>query len=100
MSINGVFFFFLFTNLNIAISHITIKPNLSFQEKIHNAKDRITDLIRENTDKLDQLSMLLGEKKTYEKALDARQKNLVRIKHSRESFFEIFLFMPENIIIH
>lgn len=49
------------------------------QDKIGSAKDNITDLIKENTNKLDQLNMLLGEKKEYEKELDSRQKNLVTI---------------------
>lgn len=41
------------------------------------AKDDMTSLIRQNTAVLNQLTMLYGEKKHYEKDLDARQKNLV-----------------------
>ncbi|XP_064651335.1 cilia- and flagella-associated protein 44-like isoform X2 [Lineus longissimus] len=47
-----------------------------WEEKIERRKDRITDLIRENTNRLEQLNMLLGEKKDYEGELDSRQKNL------------------------
>ncbi|KAI0234101.1 Cilia- and flagella-associated protein 44, partial [Lamellibrachia satsuma] len=43
---------------------------------IEDAKDEITRLIQENTDKLDQMNMLIVEKKSYEKDLDARQKAL------------------------
>jgi hypothetical protein len=49
------------------------------QDKIARRKDRITDLIRENTNRLEQLNMLLGEKKDYEGELDSRQKNLVSV---------------------
>ena len=41
------------------------------------ARDFITQLIRENTQRLDQLNMLLCERKDLEVALDSRQKNLV-----------------------
>ncbi|XP_074652110.1 cilia- and flagella-associated protein 44-like isoform X2 [Tubulanus polymorphus] len=47
-----------------------------WEDKIGVKKDRITDLIRENTNRLEQLNMLLGEKKDYEGELDSRQKNL------------------------
>ena len=47
------------------------------QDKIRLAKDQITSMIRENTNRLDQLNMLLGEQKDFEKQLDSRQKNLV-----------------------
>ncbi len=51
-----------------------------FQEKISDSKDHITELIRENTNRLDQLNMLLGEKRDYETQLDSRQKNLVSLQ--------------------
>ena len=50
-----------------------------FQEKIVDSKDVITNLIRDNTQLLDQLNMLLGQKKEFQVSLDARQKNLVSI---------------------
>ena len=65
-----------------------------FQEKITEAKDRITELIRENTNRLDQLNMLLGEKRGYEKALDSRQKDLVSwdaIKNNTTTCMDIAL---------
>ena len=47
------------------------------QAKLQEKKEEITDLIRENTRRLQQLNMLLGERKTFEHSLDSRQKNLV-----------------------
>ena len=52
-----------------------------FQTYIEDAKDEITKLIQENTEKLDQMNMLIVEKKSYEKDLNARQKSLVRLDH-------------------
>lgn len=49
------------------------------QERIQAAKDRITELIRENTRLLEQYNVLSNEKKGYEVDLDYRQKNLVII---------------------
>ncbi|XP_048254045.1 cilia- and flagella-associated protein 44-like isoform X2 [Haliotis rufescens] len=39
-------------------------------------RSRITDLIRDNTNRLEQLNMLMMEKKDLEASLDSRQKNL------------------------
>jgi hypothetical protein len=47
------------------------------QDRIYEHKDQITALVRENTNRLDQLNMLLGERKDFEGQLDSRQKNLV-----------------------
>ena len=54
---------------------------LLIQTYIEDAKDEITKLIQENTEKLDQMNMLIVEKKSYEKDLNARQKSLVRLTH-------------------
>ncbi|XP_078590601.1 cilia- and flagella-associated protein 44-like isoform X5 [Branchiostoma floridae x Branchiostoma japonicum] len=45
-------------------------------ERVQMERDRITELTRNNTQLLDQLNLLLGERKELETALDARQKNL------------------------
>ena len=50
---------------------------ICLQDRIAAAKDDITERIRENTNRLDQLNMLLTEKRDYEKSLDSRQKNVV-----------------------
>ena len=64
--------------LRASIINFTSSLILStFQEDIQAHKDRITELIRENTNRLDQLNMLIGERRNYEKQLDSRQKNLV-----------------------
>ncbi|ELU09473.1 hypothetical protein CAPTEDRAFT_174833 [Capitella teleta] len=47
-----------------------------WDEKIAEHKDHITNLVRENTNRLDQLNMLVGERRDYEVQLDSRQKNL------------------------
>merc|ERR1711894_552913 len=61
----------------LRVNELTCSNEISvWEEKIQEAKDHITLLIRENTDKLDQLNMLLGEKKSFEGDLDSRQKNL------------------------
>ncbi|XP_038057956.1 cilia- and flagella-associated protein 44-like isoform X2 [Patiria miniata] len=49
---------------------------LKWDSKIEAKKARITELIEENTLRLQQLTMLVGENKNLEKALDARQTNL------------------------
>ncbi|XP_062616211.1 cilia- and flagella-associated protein 44-like [Saccostrea cucullata] len=46
-----------------------------WDEKIAEKKAKITALIRDNTNRLDQLCLLLNEKKSYESELDSRQKN-------------------------
>ena len=48
-----------------------------FQGKIEATKARITELTQENTERLRQLTLLVGENKTLEKALDTRQTSLV-----------------------
>ena len=50
---------------------------MKLKNKIEAKKARITELIEENTLRLRQLTMLVGENKNLEKALDARQTNLV-----------------------
>ncbi|CAH1262544.1 CFAP44 [Branchiostoma lanceolatum] len=45
-------------------------------ERVQMERDRITELTRNNTQLLDQLNLLLGERKELETSLDARQKNL------------------------
>lgn len=51
--------------------------DVPWQEKLREASDYITQLVRENTQRLEQLNMLLCERKDFETALDSRQKNLV-----------------------
>ncbi|XP_060071995.1 cilia- and flagella-associated protein 44-like [Ylistrum balloti] len=46
-----------------------------WNEKIAERKDRITHLIRDNTRRLDQLCVLLNDKKEYESSLDTRQES-------------------------
>ncbi|XP_070551975.1 cilia- and flagella-associated protein 44-like isoform X2 [Ptychodera flava] len=46
------------------------------EDKIALKKERITELTRDNTEKLEQLTLLLGENKELETQLDSRQKNL------------------------
>ncbi|XP_022324096.2 cilia- and flagella-associated protein 44-like isoform X1 [Crassostrea virginica] len=46
-----------------------------WDEKIAEKKAKITALIRDNTDRLDQLCILLNEKKSFEGELDSRQKS-------------------------
>ncbi|KAK3107014.1 hypothetical protein FSP39_005065 [Pinctada imbricata] len=46
-----------------------------WNEKIAEKKERITAKIKDNTNRLDQLCMLLNEKKEFEAHLDSRQKN-------------------------
>ncbi|XP_021372219.1 cilia- and flagella-associated protein 44-like isoform X2 [Mizuhopecten yessoensis] len=46
-----------------------------WNEKIVERKDRITHLIRDNTRRLDQLCVLLNDKKEYESSLDVRQES-------------------------
>ncbi|XP_071842731.1 cilia- and flagella-associated protein 44-like isoform X2 [Apostichopus japonicus] len=46
-------------------------------DKIDGKKGRITELIEENTHRLQLMTMKLGEKKELEKALDARQTSLM-----------------------
>ncbi|XP_069115004.1 cilia- and flagella-associated protein 44-like isoform X2 [Argopecten irradians] len=46
-----------------------------WNEKIAERKDRITCLIRDNTRRLDQLCVLLNDKKEYESSLDTRQES-------------------------
>lgn len=62
----------------------------------------MTSLIRKNTAVLNQLTMLYGEKKNYEKDLDKRQKNLVCplrpniINESITFFFLLFSTQMSN----
>ncbi|XP_052805423.1 cilia- and flagella-associated protein 44-like isoform X2 [Mya arenaria] len=49
---------------------------MEWNEKLVEKKDMITDLIRENTKRLNQLSTLLNAKHGSEGSLDSRQKNL------------------------
>ncbi|XP_077861599.1 cilia- and flagella-associated protein 44-like [Saccoglossus kowalevskii] len=46
------------------------------EDKIAHKKDKITNLTHDNTDKIEQLTLLLGENKELEGLLDSRQKNL------------------------
>ena len=62
-------------------THFSSRKNtlklIIFQERIGEAKDEITGLIRENTNRLDSFNMLFVERKDFEVGLDSRQKNLV-----------------------
>ena len=49
---------------------------VEWDDKIKDKKIRITSLIRDNTNRLDQLCVLMNEQKQFEKSLDSRQKNL------------------------
>ncbi|CAH1796965.1 unnamed protein product [Owenia fusiformis] len=57
-----------------------------WMEKIKAKKNHITELIRENTNRLEQLTMLLGEKRELESGLDSRQKSLLAIKDQGGEF--------------
>ena len=48
-----------------------------FQKKIDAYKAKLTQVTRENTQRLDTYTVLLQEKKELEHQLDSRQKNLV-----------------------
>ncbi|XP_052720233.1 cilia- and flagella-associated protein 44-like isoform X2 [Crassostrea angulata] len=48
---------------------------VEWDEKIAEKKAKITALIRDNTNRLDQLCILLNEKKSFEGELDSRQKS-------------------------
>lgn len=48
---------------------------MEWDEKIAEKKAKITALIRDNTNRLDQLCILLNEKKSFEGELDSRQKS-------------------------
>ncbi|KAL8598401.1 hypothetical protein ACOMHN_032678 [Nucella lapillus] len=47
-----------------------------YDSQIGERRMQITELIRDNTQRLDQLGMLLEENKVYQRSLDKRQKNL------------------------
>ncbi|XP_076438307.1 cilia- and flagella-associated protein 44-like isoform X2 [Babylonia areolata] len=47
-----------------------------YDSQISERRSQITTLIRNNTQRLDQLGMLLEENKAYQRSLDKRQKNL------------------------
>lgn len=47
------------------------------QEKIRKKKDRITELIRENTNRIETLNMMQSEKRDLQTQLDSKQKRLV-----------------------
>ncbi len=69
-----------------------------FQTRLGSARDRITQLIRENTDRLDQLNMLFSEKRTYHVQLDARQKNLVSKFSTQHTQTIFFILCPEKLL--
>lgn len=50
--------------------------NVNRQNRISETRDQLTALIAANTNVLEQIGMLLGERKTLETALDSRQKRL------------------------
>ena len=52
------------------------------QGEIGERRVQMTELIRDNTERLDQLAMLLEENKAYQRSPDRRQKNLVRMQRS------------------
>ncbi len=72
----------------------------SLQERLTDAKDRITELVRENTNRLDQLNMLFGEKKVYQVQLDSRQKNLVSWKFNANILLKIILTITRLFGVH
>ena len=76
--------------------------NILSQEKIAEKKNRITELIRENTKRLNQLSLLVNDKKFSEGALNSRQKNLVSILISlTQDFLRMkFIFEYRMLLIH
>nr|KAG5708675.1 hypothetical protein BaRGS_034892 [Batillaria attramentaria] len=47
-----------------------------YDEEISGRREHITSLIRDNTQRLEQLGMLVAEHKEYQRSLDKRQKNL------------------------
>ncbi|XP_046572732.1 cilia- and flagella-associated protein 44-like isoform X2 [Haliotis rubra] len=59
------------------ITEIQCAEELTQWDKlIAEKRSRITELIRDNTNRLEQLNMLMTEKKDFESSLDSRQKNL------------------------
>lgn len=70
------------------------------QDKISAKKEEITDLIRENTRKLNQLCILTEEKKTLESSLDARQKHVVGSSFIRFTnvFYQLDLYRGQHAI--
>ena len=59
---------------------VRLNPHvLLFQSKIDSYKGKVTQLTRENTQRLDTFTVLLQEKKELEQMLNSRQKSLVSI---------------------
>lgn len=52
-----------------------------FQSKIDSYKSKVTQLTRENTQRLDTYTVLLQEKKELEQMLNSRQKSLVGVEN-------------------
>ena len=61
------------------------------QSKIQAKKARITELTQENTERLRQLTLLVGENKTLEKALDTRQTSLVSLFYLFQSVVSCYI---------
>ena len=64
---------------------------ISLQEKITERKSEITDLIRENTKRLNNLSHLLDNKHNSEGSLDSRQKSLVSYLYNTTRVTSLYL---------
>lgn len=58
-----------------------ITPCFLLQSKVDSFKNTVTQLTRENTQRLDTYTVLLQEKKELEHMLNSRQKSLVRINN-------------------
>ncbi|ESO88398.1 hypothetical protein LOTGIDRAFT_193297 [Lottia gigantea] len=61
----------------LRVTEITCSEEMiDLNKLVAEKKDRITELIKDNTNRLEQLCMLSTEKKDLESSLDSRQKNL------------------------
>jgi len=56
-------------------------PTFIIQTRIREAKEELTAEIRINTERVNQLTVLLRERQQYEQELDARQKNVVSVNN-------------------
>lgn len=66
-------------NFSNVFNVFIVRSVFHLQEKIAEKKAKITALIRDNTNRLDQLCILLNEKKSFEGELDSRQKSSVSV---------------------
>jgi len=63
---------------------------LIFQKSIDRLQAELTNLVRENTKRLDTFTVLHQANRELEANLDSRQKNLVRLVFSGNSTLKVF----------